>query len=150
MAQASSYMAGKTCNLFCSIYFSATSLSHYTTCEIQSFSCFISYRYKDSVANRTWPEVFRAFGTDGLDNILVAIDLLLSFPPTSVANETCFSATKLTKGKRRGRMKISTLNDVMVVQLGSPSVSQFDPASAINKWLVSAVQITWKLLSWNR
>ena len=52
--------------------------------------------------------------------------MIRTLPPTSVKNETTFSAMKLTKGKRRGRMKNSTLNDLLTVQIQSPNVEMND------------------------
>lgn len=51
-------------------------------------------------------------------------------------NETTFSAMKLTKGKRRGRMKNSTLNDLLTVQIQSPNVENCDPDESIQCWVV--------------
>lgn len=68
-------------------------------------------------------ETFR----DGLDNIKLVIDALLSLPPTSVNNETTFSRTKLSKGKRRGHLKTDTLKDLIQVEIETANVEQFDP-----------------------
>ncbi|CAG2231771.1 unnamed protein product [Mytilus edulis] len=64
----------------------------------------------------TWGSVFETF-RDGLDNIKLVIDALLSLPPTSVNNETTFSRTKLSKGKRRGHLKTDTLKDLIQVEI---------------------------------
>lgn len=76
---------------------------------------------------------------EGLENCLTLIDLLRTLPPTSVKNESSFSIMKLTNGKRRPRMKSSTLNDLLTVSLVSPAVSQFDPAKSIEYFLVMLV-----------
>jgi hypothetical protein len=64
------------------------------------------------------------------------IDLLRALPPTSVKNETTFSAMKLLKTKRRGRMSTRTLNELMLVHLESPSIEDFNPDQAIKQWMV--------------
>lgn len=69
-------------------------------------------------------------------NISTVIDLLLTFPPTSVNNETTFSRTKLTKGKRRGHLKIDTLSDLVQIELETPDISSFDPKASIDDWMV--------------
>ncbi|CAG2252140.1 unnamed protein product [Mytilus edulis] len=74
----------------------------------------------------TWGSVFETF-RDGLDNIKLVIDALLSLPPTSVNNETTFSRTKLSKGKRRGHLKTDTLKDLIQVEIETANVEQFDP-----------------------
>lgn len=60
--------------------------------------------------------------------------MIRTLPPTPVKNETTFSAMKLTKGKRRGRMKNSTLNDLLTVQIQSPNVEMND--ESIQCWMV--------------
>lgn len=62
--------------------------------------------------------------------------MIRTLPPTPVKNETTFSAMKMTKGKRRGRMKNSTLNDLLTVQIQSPNVANFDPDESIQCWMV--------------
>ncbi|XP_076116020.1 uncharacterized protein LOC143083720 isoform X3 [Mytilus galloprovincialis] len=74
----------------------------------------------------TWGSVFETF-RDGLDNIKLVIDALLSLPPTSVNNETTFSRTKLSKGKRRGHLKTDTLKDLIQVEIETANVEQFNP-----------------------
>ncbi|XP_076083792.1 uncharacterized protein LOC143054653 isoform X3 [Mytilus galloprovincialis] len=74
----------------------------------------------------TWGSVFETF-RDGLDNIKLVIDALLSLPPTSVNNETTFSRTKLSKGKMRGHLKTDTLKDLIQVEIETANVEQFDP-----------------------
>ncbi|XP_053405014.1 uncharacterized protein LOC128558825 [Mercenaria mercenaria] len=77
---------------------------------------------------------------EGLENCLTLIDLLRTLPSTSVKNESSFSIMKLTKGKRRPRMKPSTLNDLLTVSLVSPPVSQFDPIKSIEHFLSSSLK----------
>lgn len=60
---------------------------------------------------------------DGLENFFLQIDMIRTLPPTSVKNETTFSAMKFTKGKRRWRMK-------------SPNVENFDTDETIQCWMV--------------
>ncbi|CAG2223574.1 unnamed protein product [Mytilus edulis] len=74
----------------------------------------------------TWGSVFETF-RDGLDNIKLVIDALLSLPPTSVNKETTFSRIKLSKGKRRGHLKTDTLKDLIQVEIETDNVEQFDP-----------------------
>lgn len=83
----------------------------------------------------TWPTVHTQLANHGVQNVLRLLDLILCFPPTSVANECTFSAMKLCKGKRRGRMKTTTLNDLLTIQLQSKSIQEFDPDKAIKLWM---------------
>ena len=96
------------------------------------------FRFSSSLAENTltWETVFKKF-SDGVSNVQNVIDALLSLPPTSVNNETTFSRTKLTKGKRRGNLKTETLKDLVQVDIETPSIEQFDPKPAINNWMVT-------------
>ncbi|XP_055998019.1 uncharacterized protein LOC130047350 [Ostrea edulis] len=42
---------------------------------------------------------------------------------------------KLTKGKRRAHLNNETLDDLLMINLESPSVDQYDPEVAITKWM---------------
>lgn len=95
-------------------------------------------RYDREIPLLSWKEVMIRFCNHGLENIFKLIDIILCLPPTSVNNECTFSAIKLCKGKRRGRMKVSTLNDLLTIQIQSESVENFDPDQAIKHWMVSS------------
>ena len=58
-----------------------------------------------SKLNEVCPEdMHRAFQNEDVDNVLSMFDLMKSLPPTSVMNETSFSAMKLTKRERRTQL----------------------------------------------
>ncbi|XP_062581426.1 uncharacterized protein LOC134245910 [Saccostrea cucullata] len=42
---------------------------------------------------------------------------------------------KLTKGKRRARLNNETLDDLLMINLESSSVDQYNPQEAITKWM---------------
>ena len=79
---------------------------------------------------------FKSCDSFGVKNILALIDLVRSLPPTSILNETSFNQIKLFKSNRRHRLSNTHLNDCMVIRLESPTISQFDPTSAIENWMV--------------
>jgi hypothetical protein len=85
----------------------------------------------------SWEIVHYGFRQNGLSNVLGLMDLLHSLPPTSVQNETSFNQMKLIKTDRRHRPSQEHLNDLMMIRLQSPSIMEFDPTTAINKWMVS-------------
>ncbi|XP_056000657.1 uncharacterized protein LOC130046256 [Ostrea edulis] len=72
--------------------------------------------------------------------LMAVIELLGCIPPTSVSCETTFSHMKLVKTSRRTRLQTSTLNDILMVKLQSPRVTEFDPTSSIDKWLSLALK----------
>ncbi|XP_052060860.1 uncharacterized protein DDB_G0283697-like [Mytilus californianus] len=71
----------------------------------------------------------------GVNNVLLLLDMLNSLPPTSVYNETAFNQMKLLKTDRRHRLGGSRLDDCMMTKLEAPSVQEFDPSDAIDKWM---------------
>ncbi|KAH3894562.1 hypothetical protein DPMN_018720 [Dreissena polymorpha] len=67
------------------------------------------------------------------------VDLALKLvEQTSVKNETTFSAMKLIKLKRRGKMSTDTLKDLVAIHLEAPSIAQFNPDDAIMEWMTSS------------
>lgn len=75
-------------------------------------------------------------GNCELNNVFGLIHLVLALPPTSVNNETAFSAMKLLKTERRGRLSSERLNDLMTIKLTSPDIEHFDPETVLNHWMV--------------
>ncbi|XP_046577706.1 uncharacterized protein LOC124285508 [Haliotis rubra] len=55
---------------------------------------------------------------------------------------------KLIKTSRRCRMRSSTLNTLMTVKLQAPSITDFDPEKAIDRWLVTPTRA--RSLNYNR
>ena len=87
-------------------------------------------RYNVSVQKLLWTDVLQCYG-DSYYNILCVIDLIRTKPASSAENKRGFSQMKLVKTDRRSRMNNPALNDLMNIQLESPSVSSFDPDPAI-------------------
>ncbi|CAG2230307.1 Protein NipSnap homolog 1,Protein NipSnap homolog 2,Protein NipSnap [Mytilus edulis] len=77
-----------------------------------------------------------SFSSMGVNNVLLLLDMLNSLPPTSVYNETAFNQMKLLKTDRRHRLGGSRLDDCMMTKLEAPSVQEFDPTDAIDKWMI--------------
>lgn len=98
---------------------------------------FCVQRFGSTLEKTSMADVHRSFTNHDVNNILSVLDVLHSLPPTSVKNETCFSAMKLTKGKRRGRLNNTTLDNLLSVQLQGETIEEFNPDKAIEKWLVS-------------
>ncbi|KAH3727471.1 hypothetical protein DPMN_053408 [Dreissena polymorpha] len=85
----------------------------------------------------SWTSVYKAVSDSGFDDILKVIELLQSLPSTSVRNECGFSIMKLAKTKRRGRLNINSLNNLMVVNQLGQSIAEFDPRPAIENFMVN-------------
>ncbi|XP_067670765.1 zinc finger protein 862-like [Haliotis asinina] len=93
-------------------------------------------RFVSNLPQQKWTDIHRQF-SEQFSEILVLMDLLQSLPPTSVSCEASFSQMKLIKTSRRCRMRQSTLNTLMTVKLHAPSITDFDPEKAIDRWLVT-------------
>lgn len=93
-------------------------------------------RFKRNFRSSSWEDIHAAFKDDGITNILNLLDLVHSLPPTSVLNESGFNQLKLIKTDRRHSLNEQHLNDLMLIKLQSPPVSEFDPNPAIDRWLV--------------
>ncbi|XP_062589081.1 zinc finger protein 862-like [Saccostrea cucullata] len=105
--------------------------------EWQMLRCLVYRRFGGQFMVTSWQDIHAAFGESGVPNILALIDLIHSLAPTSVINETGFNQLKLIKTDRRHRLTERHLNDLMVIRLQSPSIVNFDPNPAIDKWMVS-------------
>ncbi|KAL4222363.1 hypothetical protein ACF0H5_018402 [Mactra antiquata] len=97
--------------------------------------------------NRTNREGFRGFQNDTkfidwatangvfgnrFPNILGLADLALTMSPTSSEAERGFSQLKLIKTRLRTKLCQSSLNDLLAIKLGAPSIKAFNPTEAIN------------------
>eukprot|EP00731_Ephydatia_muelleri_P022417 Em0014g1008a len=80
-----------------------------------------------------WVDVFRT-AQDNCPNVLQLVDLLLSLPASSADCERGFSLTKVIKSDWRSRLRDTMVTDLMTVQLHSPEIGDFDPASSILRW----------------
>lgn len=97
-------------------------------------------KYGNKLTTAKWTQLWSSFSDMGIQDILTLMDLLRTLPATSVANEASFNQMKLTKTNRRQRLSNMHLNDCMVIQLESADILDFDPTSAVNKWMTSSKQ----------
>ena len=93
-----------------------------------------NFRFKEHTQQLTWPEVHSLYH-EGHENILGIIDLILTLPASSSANERGFSEMKLTKTSIRSKMSNATLNNSIAIQMSTPGVKLFDPEQAMNRWM---------------
>ncbi|XP_053571862.1 zinc finger protein 862-like [Bombina bombina] len=81
----------------------------------------------------TWPELNREFG-DKCGHLLSLMDLILTLPVSTSECERGFSKMKMIKSDWRSSLITSTLSDLMIVNLHSAPVDQFDPSDAVRHW----------------
>lgn len=139
---------------YCTIIIHEYTLHIFQTDFIISMFWNFSDRYEKQLEQQTlsWSMVYR-LKEYGLQNILALFDLLRTLPPTSVRNECCFSVMKLTKSKRRARMRPDTLNDLLTVSLLAPSLEEYDPTDSVEHFpvrifLISSAQTKTGLLNY--
>lgn len=70
-------------------------------------------------------------------NILALVDLLLTLPASSDEAARGFSQMKLTMMQRRPKLMLESVTDLMIIQMNSPDIKNFDPQKAIQLWNVS-------------
>ncbi len=94
----------------------------------------LSRRYKNRLQNVQWVEVWQSFAED-FPAVCVIVDLILSLPAASAENERGFSRMKRTKTESRTRLSAQSLTDLMMIDMSSPEIEEFDPEPAIIGWL---------------
>nr|XP_045249549.1 uncharacterized protein LOC123566799 [Macaca fascicularis] len=67
-------------------------------------------------------------------NILTLVDLVLTLPASSAEAERGFSQVKWTKSHMHAKIKAEIMTDVLIIQLNSPDINNFDPRKAIHLW----------------
>ena len=80
-----------------------------------------------------WTDVFKS-AQYSCPNVLQLVDLLLSLPASSADCERGFSLVKVIKSDWRSRPRDTTVTNLMVIQLHSPDILDFDPMPAIHRW----------------
>ncbi|XP_021117165.1 sperm flagellar protein 2 isoform X2 [Heterocephalus glaber] len=67
-------------------------------------------------------------------NILTLVDLVLALPACSAEAERGFSQIKRTWSHLHAKVKADRMTDILIIQLNSPDINNFDPKKAIHLW----------------
>lgn len=67
-------------------------------------------------------------------NILTLVDLVLTLPSSSAEAECGFSQMKRAKSQTHAAIKAESMTDLLIIQLNSPDINNFDPRKAIHLW----------------
>ncbi|XP_061249732.1 sperm flagellar protein 2 isoform X2 [Bos javanicus] len=67
-------------------------------------------------------------------NILTLIDLVLSLPASSAEAGRGFSQMKRIRSQMHAKVKADSMTDLLIIQLNSPDINNFDPRKAIHLW----------------
>ena len=98
-------------------------------------------RYGKDIQNTRWQDINKALRPLGtVDKVLRVIDLILSIPATSSANERDFSVMSLIKTNRKSWLKNKTLSDLMVVNRETPGIKEYNPTDDVNLWISSGMR----------
>ena len=89
--------------------------------------------WDDKLKNTTWKALNRSHA-DQFPNLFGLVDLILTIPASTAECERGFSAMKRVKSELRTRLNTSTLSDLMIVMLESPSICDFEPLRACELW----------------
>ena len=98
-------------------------------------------RYGKDIQNTRWQDINKALRPLGtVDKVLRVIDLILSIPATSSANESDFSVMSLIKTNRKSWLKNKTLSDLMVINRETPGIKEYNPTDDVNLWISSGMR----------
>ena len=98
-------------------------------------------RYGKDIQNTRWQDIKKALRPLGtVDKVLRVIDLILSIPATSSANERDFSVMSLIKTNRKSWLKNKTLSDLMVINRETPDIKEYNPTDDVNLWISSGMR----------
>ena len=98
-------------------------------------------RYGKDIQNTRWQDINKALRPLGtVDKVLRVIDLILSIPATSSANERDFSVMSLIKTNRKSWLKNKTLSDLMVINRETPGIKEYNPTDDVNLWISSGMR----------
>lgn len=99
------------------------------------------YQEAQSLQKMSWLRVNKShLYQHSCPDLLALVDLVLSFPASTAECERGFSIMKQVKTDWRSSLKSDTLSDLLMVQLSSPDISEYDPTKAVNLWHQDSVR----------
>uniref|UniRef100_A0A4W5JT32 HAT C-terminal dimerisation domain-containing protein n=1 Tax=Hucho hucho TaxID=62062 RepID=A0A4W5JT32_9TELE len=93
----------------------------------------LMYQEPQSLQKMSWFRVKRSH-QHSCPDLLALVDLVLSFPASTAECETGFNTMKQVKTDWRSNLKSDTLSDLLMVQLSSPEIREYDPIKAVMLW----------------
>lgn len=73
-------------------------------------------------------------------DLLALVDLVLSLPTSTAECERGFNSMKQVKTDWRSNLRSDTLSDLLMVQLSSPEIREYDPTKAVMLWHQDSVR----------
>lgn len=99
----------------------------------------LMYQEPQSLQKMFWFCVNRSHQHSCLD-LLVLVDLVLSFPASTAECERGFNTMKQVKNDWRSSLKSDTMSNLLMVQLSSPEIRKYDPIKAVMLWHQDSVR----------
>ncbi|XP_029628081.1 uncharacterized protein LOC115205845 [Salmo trutta] len=100
----------------------------------------LMYQEPQSLQKMSWFRVNRSHRRSCPD-LLALVDLLLSFPASTAECERGFNTMKQVKTDWRSNLKSDTLSDLLMVQLSSSEIREYDLIKAGMLWHQDSVRI---------
>ncbi|KAF4024459.1 hypothetical protein G4228_016278 [Cervus hanglu yarkandensis] len=91
------------------------------------------YSRFQNIRKLTWDFVNSVY-SHKYPNILTLIDLVLSLPASSAEAGRGFGQMKRTRSQMRAKVEADSMTDLLIIQLNSPDINNFDPRKAIHLW----------------
>ncbi|KAL7385187.1 hypothetical protein ABVT39_017250 [Epinephelus coioides] len=103
----------------------------------------LMYQESQSLQQMSWVSVNRSH-QHSCPDLLALVDLVLSFPASMAECERGFNTMKQVKTNWRSSLLSDTLSDLLMVQLSSPEIKEYDPTKAVMLWHQdSGLQTSW-------
>lgn len=106
--------------------------------ESWSFTFFTFPPRFQNIHKLTW-EFVNSVCLHKYPNILTLVDLLLTLPASSAEVGRGFSQMQRTESQMHAKIKADSMSDLLIIQLNSPDINNFDPREAIHLWNVRAL-----------
>lgn len=91
------------------------------------------YQEPQTLKKSSWCDINSSLQSSCPD-ILALVDLVLSLPASTAECERGFNVMKQVKTDWRSNLRSETLSDLLLVQLSSPSIQDYNPTCAVELW----------------
>lgn len=86
------------------------------------------------ITKAMWLKIFHSSRAGKWENILMFICVLFTLPVSNAALERMFSNLGSVKTAKRSSLSQGTLENILRIQAGGPSLESYDPSTAVNDW----------------
>ncbi|KAK0144423.1 Zinc finger protein 862 [Merluccius polli] len=106
--------------------------------EWRQLKVLVSQNFRDKTNTGLWQMLLTKDSyKQEYKNILELVKIMLVLPISAAQCERGFSAQNRIKNSTRSSLAVSTTEDLMRISLEGPSVEEFDPTPAVDRWLTS-------------